>query len=411
MEEMEDIKEKLANRHHDSHHDPNGTGKKNNKHAIDDIYRIKQKHNGIRPDDWSREKNKVNGNKQNEGDGKEEQDVTTEILKDTRNYSDGYTPAEETNAANTNEELEDAEKESDGGDNNEEQEETTETPKAKNNIPAVETNAADTSEEPKDAEKVNEGGDDNEETTDTLKDDIPADETNAAETSEELKDTEKVNEGELADATISTAYTVLEQDSHDHMSFTQGISYCSDGKIYETTGLYGQSKVRRINPDTFEVEKSIDTPKQFFGEGSTCFVGRDGKEYLIEITWREKKGFIYDVPSLEVIHYFDYTTTAPGNQGWGITYDPKNQEFIVSDGSEYLYFWDVETFEEKRKVAVTRFDGRKQDQINELEFMDGLVCYNIWHQDDIICADTKTGKSVREYGEWSDSYCCIYLLF
>ena len=76
---------------------------------------------------------------------------------------------------------------------------------------------------------------------------------------------------------------------------------------------------------------------------------------------------------------------------------------IVSDGSEFLYFWDVENFETQRKVEVTRFDGSIQTQINELEFMDGLVCYNIWHEDDIICADPETGKSVREYGKWSDT--------
>jgi len=270
---------------------------------------------------------------------------------------------------------------------------------------------------------VNEGVDDKEEQDDTTKipndttlnnvdGDTAVEDTNAEEINEQLEDAEKVNEGEIADAAISTAYTVLEQVSHDNLSFTQGISYCSsDGKIYETTGLYGQSKVRRINPDTFEVEKSIDTPRQFFGEGSTCFIGRDGKEYLIEITWREQRGFIYDVPSLELVHSFDYTTTPPENQGWGITYDHKKNELIVSDGSEYLYFWDVETFKEKRKVAVTRFDGRRQDQINELEFMDGLVCYNVWHDEEIICADPETGKSVREYGECNNIYCCIYLLF
>ena len=89
----------------------------------------------------------------------------------------------------------------------------------------------------------------------------------------------------------------------------------------------------------------------------------------------------------------------PKNEGWGITYDASNQEFVVSDGTNTLYFWDRDTLAEKRRVAVTRLDGRPQDQLNELEFMDGLVCCNIWHEDDIICVDPTTGKSVREYGE------------
>ena len=85
-----------------------------------------------------------------------------------------------------------------------------------------------------------------------------------------------------------------------------------------------------------------------------------------------------------------------------MTYDASNQEFIVSDGSEFLYFWDRDTLKEKRKVAVTRFSGKLQHQLNELEFMDGLVCCNIWHVDEIVCVDPSDGKSVREYGKKSN---------
>ena len=359
LEDIDSIKDNLANRQHDSHKG----GKGNNMNALDDIYRMKQVHNGPRPDNWSREKNKNKAKGDKQTDGGDHGDAT-QIPKETRNYADGGdTPPiseEQTNATPMS------------------KEEAPLTPAEEVPIPEEVTPQISEEEPP-----------------------IPEEEANAAEeTNEQLEEADKVNEGESTDAmTISKSYTVLEQVNHDNESFTQGISYCSDGKIYETTGLYGQSKVRRINPDTFEVEYSINTPKQFFGEGSTCFVGPDGKERLVEITWRERRGFVYDVPSLEVVHSFDYETTAPGHQGWGITYDPKKHELIVSDGSQFLYFWDPDTFQTKRKVEVTRFDGRSQDQINELEFMDGLVCYNIWHKDEIICADPITGKSVREYGE------------
>eukprot|EP00574_Skeletonema_japonicum_P002137 CAMPEP_0201718952 /NCGR_PEP_ID=MMETSP0593-20130828/4329_1 /ASSEMBLY_ACC=CAM_ASM_000672 /TAXON_ID=267983 /ORGANISM="Skeletonema japonicum, Strain CCMP2506" /LENGTH=674 /DNA_ID=CAMNT_0048209339 /DNA_START=123 /DNA_END=2147 /DNA_ORIENTATION=- len=382
LEDIDDIKQKLANRHHDSF----GAGKAKKKHDIDDVYRMKQKHNGPRPDDWSRGKNRDKGNDQNDGgDGEEELEETNEAPLDNV----GDVPTGEINAEETNEHLEDTEEDNEGADGTEEQEETTEIQKDARNYDVDGDGDVPDGEGAEDM--------DEKDVDTTVDGDVPAEEeANEAETNEQVVDAE-ANEEELAVPTISTAYTVLEQDTHDNMSFTQGISYCSDGKIYETTGLYGQSKVRRINPDTFEVEKSIDTPREFFGEGSTCFIGRDGKEYLIEITWRERRGFVYEVPSLELAHSFDYTTTAPAHQGWGITYDPKNHELIVSDGSEYLYFWDVENFETQRKVEVTRFDGSIQKKINELEFMDGLVCYNIWHDDDIICADPETGKSVREY--------------
>lgn len=180
---------------------------------------------------------------------------------------------------------------------------------------------------------------------------------------------------------------------------SQGLSYGKDGTIYETTGLYGNSKLRKINPETFEVEASVDIDRQFFGEGSTFFTDAEGNSRIIEITWQEQTGFIYDADSLEQLSTFQYTTTAPNHEGWGITYDESNQEFIVSDGSSYLYFWDRDTYQEKRKVEVTRFDGRTQNMLNELELMDGLVCCNIWHSDDIICVDPASGKSVREYGK------------
>ncbi|KAL7536283.1 hypothetical protein ACHAXR_007046 [Thalassiosira sp. AJA248-18] len=182
--------------------------------------------------------------------------------------------------------------------------------------------------------------------------------------------------------TIVNTFKVLEQVDHDATSFTQGLSY-GDGKIYETTGLYGQSKVRRINPATFAVELSVDADSIYFCEGSTFYTDADGNGRLIMITWQEQTGFIYDPETLQQLKKFEYSTTAPGHQGWGITYDASNAHFVVSDGSKYLYFWDRDTLEEKRKVAVTRFDGREQDRLNELEYMDGLVCCNIWYSDDM----------------------------
>ena len=185
------------------------------------------------------------------------------------------------------------------------------------------------------------------------------------------------------------------------LTFSQGLSYGLDNTIYETTGLYGVSKLYKINPITFSVQQSVGIDRQFFGEGSTFYIDGEGNGRIIEITWKSHTGFIYDADTLDTISTFQYTTTAPRHEGWGITYDESNKEFIVSDGSPHLYFWDRDSLEEKRKVTVSRFDGSTQNMLNELEFMDGLVCCNIWHQDEIICVDPTTGKSIREYGEFA----------
>jgi glutamine cyclotransferase len=196
---------------------------------------------------------------------------------------------------------------------------------------------------------------------------------------------------------IVTQFTIIEQVRHDETSFTQGLSYCENGWLYETTGLRGQSKVQRINPGTYDIDASVDLEPRYFGEGSTCYTDADGNFQLIAITWTSQTGFIYNPATLQRHREFKYETTPPRHEGWGITYDSSNQEFIVSDGSHFLYFWDRDTLVEKRKISVTRFDGREQNQLNELEFIDGLVCCNIWHSDHIICVSPVTGKSVRDY--------------
>lgn len=223
--------------------------------------------------------------------------------------------------------------------------------------------------------------------------------TNEEEPAQEEPEEATATEPQPVPNTIVSTFTVIEQVDHDSGCFTQGLSYGDDGEIYETCGLYHQSSARHIDPDTFDVKKSVPIDGKYFGEGSTHYRDKDGNGRIIMITWREKTGFILDSETLEIVSEFAYTTTQrQGDQGWGITYDKSNHEFIVSDGSVYLYVWDADTLEEKRRVGpVTRFDGREQDELNELEFMDGLVCCNIWHDDHIICVDPVTGKSVREY--------------
>ena len=198
-------------------------------------------------------------------------------------------------------------------------------------------------------------------------------------------------------------YDVFTKRCIDHLSpaTSQGLSYAPDSTIIETTGLYGSSKLMKISSSTYTPLKSISLDRQYFGEGSAYYTDSNGNGRIIMLTWKKQAGFIYDADSFEVVKSFTYTTTAPKHEGWGITHNPSMNEFLVSDGSNFLYVWDVDTLEEKRKVEVTRMGtGRPQSMLNELEYMDGLVCCNIWHSDEIICVDPDTGKSIREYGKF-----------
>jgi glutamine cyclotransferase len=131
---------------------------------------------------------------------------------------------------------------------------------------------------------------------------------------------------------------------------------------------------------------------KLFGEGMTWIEG----EKLVQITWKSQRGFIYDANTLVQIDEFKYTTTK--KEGWGITWDACNGELIVTDGSEFLHFWDPETMAEKRKVAVTRMDGKPARELNEIEFWRGRVLANVWYEDVLLVIHPETGKVEKEYG-------------
>lgn len=125
--------------------------------------------------------------------------------------------------------------------------------------------------------------------------------------------------------------------------------------------------------------------EKFFAEGMTHFKDKNGRDLLIQITWKEKMGFIYDPETYSVEKVFNYDTIT--GEGWGITYDDVNEQFIVSDGSEWLYFWNRDTLKEERRIQVILDfplvfgEKRGLKYVNELEFMDRRVWANVWYQD------------------------------
>ena len=198
--------------------------------------------------------------------------------------------------------------------------------------------------------------------------------------------------------------TIGNYSYHNGKHFTQGLTYSrSSDMLFESNGIYGKSSVCRLDPATGEALKCVNMKREYFAEGMQVY-GKAGEEKLIQITWKEKIGFIYDATTLDVIGNFTFTTAK--NEGWGICYDEDNHEFIVSDGSEYLHFWDADSLEEKRRVAVTRQGGREARNINELEFVNGKVLANVWYEDVILVIDPKSGECESEYGEcsWVASY-------
>lgn len=174
-------------------------------------------------------------------------------------------------------------------------------------------------------------------------------------------------------------YDLINTYPHDSAAFTQGLYY-KDGYLYESTGLYGKSSVRKVVPETGAVVMMRQLNSSYFGEGLTI---RDTLIY--QITWREQSGFVY-VEHLEfdLVDTFNYPT-----DGWGLTHD--DTSLIMSDGSNRLYHLDLETFEHIDTVYVTA-DGSPVTQINEMEMIRGKIYANMLYSDLIAVIEPSSGE-------------------
>ena len=175
---------------------------------------------------------------------------------------------------------------------------------------------------------------------------------------------------------------VVKRYPHDPGAFTQGLAY-HNGFLYESTGLNGRSTIRKVDLETGEVLLEKRLPRQYFGEGIAL---RDGK--LIQLTWRNRTGFIWNLETFELEDTFQY-----GGEGWGLTHDTSGR-LIVSDGSNALRFLAADTKEELGALAVT-YQGKPVGLLNDLQFYQGSVLANIWHQDYIARVSLETGSVTR----------------
>ena len=177
-------------------------------------------------------------------------------------------------------------------------------------------------------------------------------------------------------------YEIVNNYPHDPQAFLQGLLWYDNG-FYESTGLEGHSTLRRVEFPSGKVVQSISLAPDLFAEG-LALVG----DRLVQLTWQTHRGFVYDRASFKLLREFRYDT-----EGWGITYDGK--QLVMSDGSNTLTYLDPETFQPLRRLNVT-WNGRPQDQLNELEYIEGEIWANVWQQDWILRIDPETGR-VKSY--------------
>jgi glutamine cyclotransferase len=165
---------------------------------------------------------------------------------------------------------------------------------------------------------------------------------------------------------------------HDPNAFTQGLAMAG-GQLYEGTGLYGQSTIRKVDLTTGRVEKQRPINAMYFGEGIAILDGR-----LYQLTWQTGIGIVYDLATFSQQRTFQYT-----GEGWGLTQDGK--QLILSDGSAKLRFLDPQTFATVREIEV-RDHGQPVTKLNELEYIDGEIWSNVWYDDRIARISPVTGE-------------------
>ena len=176
----------------------------------------------------------------------------------------------------------------------------------------------------------------------------------------------------------SYGYQIVNIWPHDSNGFTQGL-ILTNGQLLESTGQEGRSSLRSVELETGKILKRVDVPEPYFAEGLAVL---NGKVY--QLTWQHHLGFIYDSQTLERVGQFNYS-----GEGWGLTTDGKS--LILSDGSNRLRFIDPSNFQVTKTINV--LDGTTPiRELNELEFVQGEIYANIWHDDRIVTIDPQSGR-------------------
>lgn len=173
-------------------------------------------------------------------------------------------------------------------------------------------------------------------------------------------------------------YDVINRIPHDPSAFTQGLVYFQ-GKLFESTGLNGQSSVRRLDPKTGRIEQFRQLPDELFGEGLAFWQHR-----LLQLTWNSGAVFSYQPDDLNQFTQFIYQ-----GEAWGMT--ALQDRLIVSDGSSMLHILDSDDLHQITTLQVTE-SGLSLTGLNELETVDGLIYANIYPTDCIAVINPQSGQ-------------------
>jgi glutamine cyclotransferase len=195
----------------------------------------------------------------------------------------------------------------------------------------------------------------------------------------ETVDEQKPQNDKPVELTPVIPYQVINEFPHDTSAFTEGLEY-HNGYIYEGTGEYGSSDIRKTELKTGKALLTHKLDSHYFGEGITIIGNK-----IYQLTYKEHTGFVYDLSTFKQLNTFKFSAA----EGWGMTHD--SVHLIYSDGTSTLYFLNPETFKEEKTIVVKDNFGSVSN-INELEYINGYIYANIWQTAYIIKIDPTTGR-------------------
>jgi glutaminyl-peptide cyclotransferase len=165
---------------------------------------------------------------------------------------------------------------------------------------------------------------------------------------------------------------------HPGQGFTQGL-LLAGGTVWESTGLYGQSTLRRYPLGAEKWEACSPLPPELFAEG-ICRVG----EAIWQLTWQERTALRWHPDTLALLATIPYN-----REGWGIC--NAGEYLLTSDGSSELVRRDPQTLAPLGIIRV-RCDGERVGLLNDLEWSSGRVWANILTRPYLAGIDPASGE-------------------
>ena len=181
---------------------------------------------------------------------------------------------------------------------------------------------------------------------------------------------------------LKFTYELIDEIPHDTEAYTQGLIFYNNF-LYESTGQYGKSSLRKLNPKTGKIEMKISVGFIYFAEGIEVY---NDKIYLL--TWKNNLCKVFDINTFKEVDEKRYA-----GEGWGLCY--ANNKFYLSNGSNKIQILESDSFLPIDQFPLNDLDGFALYDINELEFAKGYIFANLWMKDKIAVIDINSRSLLK----------------